>query len=219
MPTPMRQMDMPNTPVVPDVTATFENGDELPANQVIPTLDIPPRNANQSLTGYSRSWLSGSNSAVLDDRTCKSKAHANQSQGTLHVPEGHIEPSAMIEPEDCGTCNASQWGKPKGRGRDQMRLRAFPIHERPEDEDEAERDHAEDGEREHSRDGAGEAQHSSRTDQCSREPILVQRSLIRADAFGGGPLRRVSSRPGLEHPRALRSGEDPGLVSASRSPR
>jgi hypothetical protein len=42
----MRQAVIPKTPMVPDVTAMAENEDELPANQVIPTLDIPPRDAN-----------------------------------------------------------------------------------------------------------------------------------------------------------------------------
>src|SRR6267143_1454500 len=116
---------------------------------------------------------SGSDSAVLDDGTHQSEAHADEPDGTLHVPKGHVKPPAPIEPEDDGARSASERGKPERRGRDQMRLRAFPIHEHPKDEDEAKRDHAQDREGEESRDRPRESQKSAGADEGPGEPIRV----------------------------------------------
>jgi len=74
-------MDMPNTPVVPDVTATFENGDELPANQVIPTLDIPPRNANQRPTAAGEEFVVFLRSSSSPNGRTKANAVAATSAG------------------------------------------------------------------------------------------------------------------------------------------
>src|SRR2546430_16394110 len=95
---------------------------------------------------------------MLDHGPRECESHAEQSDGTLDVPKGDIEPPAPVEPEDRGARNPSEWREPKGRRRNQTGLWTPTIDEHTEDEDEAEGDNGQDRGGEESRGRACEGQ-------------------------------------------------------------
>src|SRR2546430_16313097 len=125
---------------------------------------------------------------MLDHGPREGESHAEQSDGTLDVPNGDVEPPAPVEPEDRGARNPSEWREPKGRRRDQMGLWTLTIDEHSEDEDEAEGDNAQDREGEESRDRPCETQRTTDADERPGDLIGVHRGDLTTPAGACGEI-------------------------------